>query len=217
MHIRSHFLASVVALTLPLLSHAQDEERPRTLLGDSNQVTGAYFAITGRYTGVLSSDVLHIGFSGAVVINHRVALGVMGTGSTGPIKNDAYRVYLEANGQTNDLSGLELRYGYWGLLVEPILWHRSAVHVTLPVVIGMGSAAYSFPPPNSNGIQRNRTDGQAFFAFEPGLEVELSVVNGFRIGFGGSYLYTSDITLPETPADVLRTPMARMTFKFGDW
>jgi hypothetical protein len=166
---------------------------------------------------VLSSDVLHIGFSGAVVINHRIGLGVMGTGSTGPIKNDAYRSFLEENGQTNDLSGLELRYGYWGVLVEPILWHRSAVHVTVPVVIGMGSAAYSFPPPNSNGYQRNRTDGQAFFAFEPGLEVEVSVVNALRIGFGGSYLYTSDITLPETPVDVLRTPMARMTIKVGEW
>ena len=60
-------------------------------------------------------------------------------------------------------------------------------------------------------------DGQAFFAFEPGLEVELSVVGPLRVGFGGSYLFTSDISLPETPPDVLRTAMARMTLKFGSF
>lgn len=217
MRIHSRHLAIVLTLMFPLFAHAQDEERPRTLLGDSNQVTGAYFGMTGRYTGVLSSDVLHIGFSGAVIINHRIAFGIMGTWSTSPIKNDAYREFLVDNGQASDLSGLELRYGYWGVLVEPVLWHRSAVHVALPVSIGLGSASYSFPPPGSDGYQRNRTDGQAFFALEPGLEVELSIVDALRVGFGGSYLYTSDITLPETPADVLRTPMARMTIKIGEW
>lgn len=196
---------------------AQDDEHPRTLLGDSNKVTGAYFSITGRYTSVLSSDVLHVGFAGAVVINHRVNVGIMGTWSSSPIKNDAYRTYLEENGQTSDLSGLELRYGYWGVLVEPMVWQRSAVHLSVPVSIGLGSASYSFPPAGSDGYQRNRTDGQAFFAFEPGLEVELSIVQALRIGFGGSYLYTSDITLPETPSDVLRGPMARMTIKIGEW
>lgn len=196
---------------------AQDEERPRTLLGDSNQVTGAYFGMTGRYTSVLDADVVHFGFSAAVVINHRMNIGAVGTWSTSVIKNEAYRQYLEDNGQANDLSGLELRYGYWGVLVEPLLWHRSAVHLAVPVVIGMGSASYSFPPPNSDGYQRNRTDGQAFFALEPGLELEVSIVRGLRIGMGGSYLYTSDITLPETPRDVLRTPMARLTIKLGEF
>jgi hypothetical protein len=210
-------LALIGASLAASMAVAQDEERPRTLLGDSNKVTGAYMSISGRYTSVLNSEVLHIGFAGAVVIDHRVGIGIMGTWSTGPIKNDAYRQYLEDNGQANDLSGLELRYGYWGVIVEPVLWHRRAVHLTLPLNIGLGSASYSFPPPGSDGYQRNRTDGQAFFAFEPGLEVELSIVDALRIGFGGSYLYTSDITLPETPADALRTPMARMTIKLGEW
>jgi len=209
-------LATVLCLASAALLHAQDE-RPRTLLGDSNEVTGAFLGMTGRYTGVLSSDVVHIGFSAGVVINHRVNVGLMGTWSTSVIKNDAYRQHLVDNGQTADLSGLELRYGYWGVLVEPIVWHRSAVHLAVPVSIGLGSVSYSYPPPSGNGYQRNRTDGQAFFAVEPGLELELSIVQALRIGLGGSYLYTSDITLAETPKDVLRTPMARLTIKVGEF
>ncbi len=202
---------------LVMQANAQGPGTPRTLFGDSTELTGVYFSMSARYTNVLSTDVVDWGFGLAAVVNHKLNLGLAGAWSTSVLKNPAYQQYLVDGGQTNDLSGLELKYGYGGLLVEPLLFHRSAVHVALPVIIGVGGINYSYPAPNGNNSQRNRVDGQAFFALEPGLEVELSVVGPLRVGFGGSYLFTSDISLPETPPDVLRTAMARMTLKFGSF
>ena len=50
----------------------------------------------------------------------------------------------------------------------------------------MGSVSYRSPTPNGNESQRNRTDGQAFFVFGPGVEVEVSVVKALRISVGGA-------------------------------
>ncbi|MBL7982426.1 MAG: hypothetical protein JNL52_11535 [Flavobacteriales bacterium] len=194
---------------------AQPSGTPRTLFGDSLDLTGGYFGMTARYTNVLSNDAVLFGFSGAVVIGHKINIGLAGCWSTSVLKNPAYEEVLREREPNIDLSGLELRYGYGGFLIEPIIFHRSAVHLTVPVIVGVGGVSYSYPPPNSNSYQRNRTDGQAFFALEPGLELELSVVSALRIGIGGSFLYTSDLDLPATSTDVLRTAMGRMTLKFG--
>jgi hypothetical protein len=158
-----------------------------------------------------------MGFSGAVVIDHKLNIGLAGSWSTSVLKNPAYKEHLQAQDSTADLTGLELRYGYGGILVEPVLFSRSMVHLAFPVIIGVGGVSYSYPAPNGNNSQRNRTDGQAYFMMEPGVELELSVVNSLRIGIGGSYLWTSALDLPDTPSDALRTAMARMTLKFGQF
>ena len=194
---------------------AQPAGQPRTLFGDSLDLTGGYFGMTARYTNVLSNDAVLLGFSGGVVIGHRINIGLAGCWSTSVLKNPAYEQVLREREPNIELSGLELRYGYGGFLIEPILFHRSALHLTVPVIVGVGGVSYSYPPPNSYSYQRNRTDGQAFFALEPGLELELSIVSALRLGLGGSFLYTSDLDLPATSADVLRTAMGRMTLKFG--
>lgn len=208
-------IALILLVTLGLPTYAQLGTKPRTLFGDSLDLTGGFFGMTARYTNVLSSDLVLLGFSGGVVIGHRLNIGLAGSWSTSVLKNPAYEQVLRERQPGIDLSGLELRYGYGGFLIEPIIFHRSAVHLSIPVIVGIGGVSYSFPPPNSNGYQRNRTDGQAFFALEPGLELELSIVSALRIGLGGSFLYTSDLDLPATSSDVLRTAMGRMTLKFG--
>lgn len=216
---RSCFRAAVLAACLaPVMAMAQGLPRPKALFNDSLAVTGGYFGFTPRFTNVLGTDVLLLGAQGAFVIRHGLAMGLAGAWSTSAVKNPAYESYLALN-RSEDVSGLELRYGYGGLLVEPLLFGGRAVHVAVPVLIGIGSVSYSYPRSNSgsNSNQRNRTDGQAFFVLEPGLELELSVVPAFRVGFGGSYLWTSDLALPFTAPDALRNYTARMTLKVGGW
>jgi hypothetical protein len=103
------------------------------------------------------------------------------------------------------------------LFVEPILAHRSAVHVTLPVIIGAGGCGYQV----YGGLPRDfdpynySDDAQAFFVIEPGVELELNLIPLVRLGVGASYRYTSDITLPGTPSDALRGINAGITIKVG--
>lgn len=196
---------------------AQDERPPRTVF-DSLSVTGGFFNTTLRFANVMQTDVLLMGFGAGAHIDHWLGVGVAGAFSTSTIKNAAYEDYLLGR-TTADLDGLELRYGYGGVLFTPLIAHRSAVHLAVPVLVGVGGVAYSYPRSNSgsDSNQRNRTDGQAFFVVEPGVELEVSVVGALRIGVGGSYLYTSELDLPNTSPNLLRNFMARMTISVGQF
>ena len=198
-------LLFALSLLAAFTASAQEKPKPKALFNDSTSVTGGYFGFTPKLTNVMGADVLLLGFSGAFILEHKVALGLGGAWSSSTIKNVAYEQFLRDFG-TEDVSGLELRYGYGGLLIEPMILGKHAVHLTVPVLIGLGSVSYSYPRSNSgsNSDRRNRTDGQAFVAVEPGLELEVTVVEAFRVGFGASYLWTSDLELPYTAPDALR-------------
>lgn len=204
----------VPGLLAGLVAFSQ-EERPRALFNDSAAITGGFLELGIHYTNVLSTDAVLVGLSGGIVLNKTWNIGLGAVFSTSVIKNPTYEQYLLDSTTTDTQGGLELRYGYGGLLIEPVLCHRSVVHVALPVLIGAGGVNYSYPAPNGSNSQRNRIQGQAYFVVEPGVELEVTIVRGFRIGVGGSYLYTSDLSLPETASDALRTATARLSLKIG--
>lgn len=209
-----------IVLLLPLMLsafvlNAQDGRGSRSLFNDSTALTGGFFDLALRYSEVLGTDAVVLGFNGGVVLNDHWHIGLGGAFSTSVIKNQAYERFLRDSSAIDTQGGLELKYGYGGVFIQPVLFHRSVVHVALPVLLGAGGVNYSYPAPNGNNSQRNRIEGQAFFAFEPGLEVEVSIIRGFRIGLGGSYLFTSDLSLPETAPDALRTASARLSLKVG--
>lgn len=162
---------------------------------------------------MLGADVTLVGFGAGITLNHWLNVGLAGSWSISVIKNPFYQDHLQ--GLTNaDLGGLELRYGYGGLLLQPMVLSRSVVHLSVPVIAGMGSAAYSYPATNNgsngNNNRRVRTDGQGYFVLEPGLELEVSIIRSVRLGLGGSYIFTSDLDLPNTPSDALRNYTARL-------
>lgn len=202
-------------LVTSLATHAQDGGRPRALF-DSLDVSGGFFGMSLRYTEVMRTDVALLGFSAGVVVNDNLNVGLAGVFSSSVIKNNTYERFLNDSLGVNTQAGLEMKYGYGGLLVEPVALHRSPFHLTFPVVIGVGGASYGYPLPGTdNADRRTKVAGQAFFALEPGVELEVTLVRQFRIGLGASYLYTTDLRLPETRPDALRTIMYRLTLKLA--
>ena len=151
-------------------------------------------------------------------VKDRLNIGVAGAFSNSSIKNPDYRDYLQGL-TTASLDGLELRYGYVGILVEPFLWARSPIHVKFPVLVGLGTVAYSYPSSSTNSNttdkSRIRTDGQGYMVIEPGMELEVSIIRSLRIGVGGSYIHTSDLDLPSTSPDALRNFAARLSLTYA--
>ena len=60
-------------------------------------------------------------------------------------------------------------------------------------------------------------EATAFFVADLGVEVEFNLVRFFSLAVFGSYRYTSDIIMADTPVDALRGWSAGMTFKFGSF
>jgi len=189
----------------------EDDQEMKTIFGDKQHASGGYGAISFGYTQIDGKDAFMGGVKGGWLINHGVTLGLAGYGFINDVSNTA----------PGDAIKTHLAGGYGGLLIEPILFPKYPVHVTFPIIIGAGGISYfedywkssdgSQPPDYYYGY----IDADAFFVFEPGMELELNIVHFFRIAIGGSYRYTSNITLLDHDNDILRNFNAYFTLKFG--
>lgn len=206
---------SICLVLASFISHAQYSERPRALF-DSLDVSGGFFSFNMRYTEVMRTNAVLLGFGAGVVVNDNLNVGLAGVFSSSVLKNTMYERFLNDSIGLNTQGGLEMKYGYGGLVIEPVLFHRTPFHIAFPTIIGVGGVNYGYPLPGSDSNdRRSKVAGQAFFALESGLEIEVTLVQHFRIGLGASYLYTTDLDLPETRPDALRTIMYRLSLKLA--
>ena len=190
-----------------------DEDRQiSTIFGDRHISNGGYGAITINYSQIgtdennKAKDAIVIGGRGSWVIGHAFAFGIGGCG----FLNDFH--YSSTMDNNVNLSG-----GYGGLYLEPIILPRIPVHLSLPVLIGVGGVAYTTSSnlynPHDNNIYVE--DASPFLVVEPGAELEFNIIRCFRIAIGAYYRFTTDIQLLNTDTDVLNGLSAGVTLKFG--
>lgn len=170
---------------------------------------GGYGAFSIGYTQIDGKDALISGGRGAFIFDHSLAIGL---GGYGFVNNLDYHDHHEYT--------LSLAGGYGGLLVEPIVAGRSPVHVSFPILIGMGGISlietYGHGWDYWDSHHSVHSFGNdVFFVIEPAVELEFNMTRFFRLAAAVSYRHTSSIELHETPGDVLRGFNYAMTFKFG--
>ncbi len=177
-----------------------------TLLGRGNSI-GGYGALSMAYTQIDGKDAFSFGARGAAIMGHSFALGIGGSGFVTDL-------FFDPNlGMDVNIAG-----GYGGLLFEPIFLPKYPIHLSVPVLVGVGGIAY-------NSVDRNFQDNwyvedsEAFFVVEPGAEIELNVTRFFRFAFGAYYRVTSNIQLQQqyqnVPKDILNGFSYGVSFKFG--
>ena len=183
-----------------------DDDDVQTLFGDGYVTHGGYGSFSLGYSEIDGKDALTMGARGAWVIGHWFALGFAGNG------------FINDYNFNNDLSrNVNLSGGYGGLLMEPILLPKFPVHISLPLVVGVGGIAYTTSYSYTDFYDPSYfvEDASSFLIVEPGVELEINVVRFFRVAVGGYYRYTSRITLYDTPEDVLNGFSGGITLKFG--
>ncbi|MFC2115290.1 hypothetical protein ACFLTU_02355 [Bacteroidota bacterium] len=183
----------------------------KTLFGDRKVSHGGYGGLTINYSQIDSKDAIIVGARAAWVIGHGFALGFAGSGFI----NDYSWNPVIAGGRNVNLTG-----GYGGLLMEPILFPRFPVHISIPIMIGAGGIAYTstfnpYPYEYDESFDLFVEDATGYLMINPGIELEFNVVRFFRLAVGGYYRYTSKIQLYDTPEDVLNGWSAGITLKFG--
>ena len=141
----------------------------------------------GLHTGALNiaNDqlILKSGGSATIILNHKLALGASGSGFAGSqalsIGNDKYSIFG----------------GYGGLLIEPIIFPKQAIHLSFPTTIGGGQANYFL---DSVGYRdwdfyQYETFYNDFVFIEPGVNLELNLTKFMRFGITASYLVSSTL------------------------
>ncbi|OEK02771.1 hypothetical protein BFP97_15095 [Roseivirga sp. 4D4] len=205
---------TICLLLIATLAFSQEDREMKTLFGNGGIYShGGYGGITTSYSSIDNRDAILIGGRGAWLINHRIGIGLAGTG-----------FLTEARTDTQLNNRYEYIGGYGGLFLEFIVNPESPVHLSFPITIGAGGIAYSRAHNSFRGGDFDffEEDSQAFFVVEPGIELELNVIKFMRVAFGVSYRHTSDIELNYAssgqaiaPKDALRGLSGGVTLKFG--
>ncbi|MFK5856444.1 MAG: hypothetical protein QM503_09965 [Bacteroidota bacterium] len=187
-------LPIVFAILVSFSAIAQEDDEMKTLFKRSSSEkmsNGGYGSFSIGYSQVDSKDALQLGGRVAWIANHRFALGLAGYGFVNTM-NKNYSADI-------DPSNYFLAGGYGGVFFEPIIMPNSPVHVSFPILLGVGgiSAVEADNWENSSHYD-NKTqyyDADAFLVFEPGVDVEFNIVKFFRIAVGASYRLTNGVNL----------------------
>ncbi|MCF8347679.1 MAG: hypothetical protein K9G61_02590 [Bacteroidales bacterium] len=189
-------MRKLVLITLVLcfvsMLQAQEKEEMKLLFPRTNKngrvSHGGYGSLTFGYTKIDNQDAVLIGGRLAWVANHRFAMGLAGQGFFNNLDKD-YDYY---NPGDYSLAG-----GYGGLFIEPIIMPNYPVHISIPVIMGVGGVAAT-KRDNWEQYEYNNNyyyDSDVFLVFEPGVDVEFNIARFFRLAIGGSYRMTNGINL----------------------
>lgn len=189
-------LVALLMLAAAPIQAAQD----RTLVGSIHH-HGAFVAPVLKVTEMQGQLALLAGGRLAWVANHKLALGVGGYGLLSDIKSDYFGP---------DTTAL-FNFGYGGVEIEYIFFPHHMFHFTVYSLIGGGGVGLYTRDP---GIEFN-WNGDAFFVFEPGFNLEFNIREGWRFDFGYSYRFVSDLSMEGLSNKDLRDVAAVLTLRLG--
>ncbi len=160
------------------------EKAPRERKPKEEKKFRVFGASTTSYSQIGDKGGIVMGGRGALLLNKRFGVGLAG--------------YAFQTGTFDDtfLSQSDFRYsgGYGGVLLEYTLTPDKPVHVTFPMVFGIGGAVYSQAQLTDSKLV---IDSQAILVAEPGIELEFNVIKYVKMSFGATYRITSNATLTQ--------------------
>jgi hypothetical protein len=110
--------------------------------------------------------------------------------------------------------------GHGGIFAELILLPKSKVHLSFPVLIGIGGAAVStrLYSNSSSEVINSVEESQVYSILEPSAELEFNFTRFMRMALFCSYRYTTDLDFDSTweiAPDALVSYSAGLRLKFG--
>jgi hypothetical protein len=191
-----------------LLASAQDDK-------DNNQIStifsrtrsnGGYGALSFGYSQIDGKDAFVMGARGSWIIDHSFAIGLGGVGFI----NDVNYHNWQNNELNNNLAG-----GYGGIYLEPILAPRLPVHISIPVLLGIGGISRIDNEQNWDNWVYDDSQHDVFLVFEPAVELEFNLTRHLRLAGSVGYRFTSKVEMADTNPDILEGTNIGLVMKFG--
>jgi len=203
----------LLAFGTVFMANAQDEEQADQD-GDylefndrNNVVHGVYLGLSMRYGEVKNKDAFMTGLKIAYVANQQFEVGFEGNFLYS--EQDIFNTTLA---RREDLIG-----AYGGLHLEPILFSKSRVNLSFPLLIGVGGVGYIGNNFNDEDFEEKLTedDFDGFFVAEPGVNVLFNVSRYLQFEAGIKYRFTSKISLVPDSIDRVNGFSAGVGIKVG--
>lgn len=182
----------------------------KSLLSKGNDLN-AFGAVDLKVGSFVGERALLAGAYGGFIINRRYLFGVAGYGLV-------TNVEFEGNAP-NDTAPrkLNLHGGYGGVLIGSTILHKELIHISIPIVLGVGS----FEVVDKDYFGSNVADSEftiensIFFVVEPGIQLEFNITKYFRIGAGITYRYISGTELINVRDEDVTGTSGILSFRFG--
>ncbi len=184
----------------------RDPNEFKTIFGGKK--IGGYGGIGVGYTLIEDRPGVSFDARGGVILGHSFALGIGGAGFVNSSE------YVLADNADISLAG-----GYGGIFGEFILFPRSQVHVSFPVLAGIGAIAATSMIENDSNYEYQSSVEQTsvFMIVEPAIELEFNFTRFFRMAGYFSYRFTTDVEMDNIYAspDALINYSVGVRVKFG--
>jgi hypothetical protein len=169
------------------------DSEPPTLFGSVNHV-GGYGGLSVMYSSIAGNDGVLVGGEGAVLVEHRLALGGAGYGWTREMRG-----FADVDGTPRDLE-----VGYGGFVLRYSILTGSLVYGSLGAVIGGGAVMLHADTDDDDALDNGGGDEtDEFFVVEPQLSVQINLMRWMRLGLQGGYRITSGVgRLGYTESDI---------------
>ena len=206
-------LISIICILVSTAAFSQEPEfeyyknrEMKTLLGH-DRGGGGYCSFSTGYTNINDLDAVMFGGRFSWMASHSLGIGM---GATGFMNEYHYEAAIDKD--------VFLTGGYGGLYIEPVLFPRFPVHLSFPVLLGIGGI--SFISVDNEFNENFLEDSKAFLLIEPAAEVELNLTRFLRLAVGASYRLPTpfNVGLPGSysiDVESLRTPSYTVTLKLG--
>ena len=181
-----------LAILLPILfgfaipTLAQDNSGDYVEFNDRNNVVhGVYLGLTTHFGQIENKDTFFTGFKVAYVANQQFEIGFVGT-----FFYSDQNIYRGLSTYDEDLIG-----GYGGLHLEPILFSKSLVNLSFPLLIGAGGMGYIDDNYTGDNFdeQEFEDNAQAFFIVEPGLNALFNISRYLQLEAGIKYRFSNKV------------------------
>lgn len=196
----------IILLGSQLYSQDDDNDQLKTLFGDYNP-RGFYGAFTIGYSEIDQQQAVVFGGRIEWIISHSIGLGFGGNGFINEYHFDPVL------NQDVFITG-----GYGGFYVEPIVMPKFPVHISFPILLGIGGVSYITE--DFEDYENMIEDSEVFLVAEPAAELEMNLTRNFRLALGASYRFTTPFDLGTTGSSAVSSKSIQgwtymVTFKFG--
>jgi hypothetical protein len=163
---------------------AGDDQGPPLLFGKSVAV-GGYGGLDVAYSRMFGRDGVVAGAQGAVLINHRLALGIAGYGWSNPLDGPS-----AANGDAQ-----HFETGYGGFTAHySVYFDQLPIYFTVGALVGAGAIDLT-DENHDNGFDGfdDRPSEDVFAVFQPDVAVHANLTKWMRVGLTAGYRLTSGV------------------------
>ncbi len=151
-----------------------------------NIVHGFYLGINPSYGEIEGKETYIMALKMAYVVNRQLEIGFETKGFYS--EQNLRGIFLS---NSADLGGV-----YAGLHLEPILFSKSRINLSFPILIGGGATGYINDDWNDDEFEENREqDWDAVFVVEPGINVLYNISRYVQLETGMKYRFSSKVDL----------------------